>query len=145
MEEDERTPAIKAGVRFHRKDLKGSRATHKIPIKIRWISGSKLVVRVGLTYWGWNKMVEFRRWHFQMCFIEWKLLYFDSNFTKCYFQSPVVNKLSLDQVMACCCWTGDKPLSQLMMAQLTDKYRHVLPLMRNHYEYTWTSHIMIKS
>ena len=66
-----------------------------------------------------TKWSPFSRGHFQMHFPEWKSLNF-------YFvpKVPIDNKQALAQIMA---WrlTGDKPLSELMMAHFTDAYmRH---------------------
>ena len=56
------------------------------------------------------------------------MLYFDSAFTQIVAKSPINNWLVLIQVMA---WpqTGDKPLSESMMAMFTDTYMsHLLGL-----------------
>ena len=61
-----------------------------------------------LTHLPWAKWLLFRRRHFQMHFYEWKLLYFDLNFTEVLPEGPIDNKPALVQVMA---WhrTGSKP------------------------------------
>ena len=52
---------------------------------------------------------------FQMHFLEWKLLHFDSNFTEFVPNGPIDNIPALVQIMA---WRllGDEPLSAPMMA-----------------------------
>ena len=35
-----------------------------------------------LSHWGWDKMADTSRWHFQMHFLEWKCLNFKFNLTK---------------------------------------------------------------
>ena len=79
------------------------------------------VLNVLLTHLPWTKWLPFRRQHFQMHFHEWKLLYFDSNFTEVVPKDPIINKSALVQVMA---WrrSGDKPLLESMLTQFTDTY-----------------------
>ena len=63
--------------------------------------------------------------YFQMNFHEWKVLYFDNNFTDvCSYKSPIDNNPALAQIMA---WRriGDKPLSEPVLTWFTDAYmRH---------------------
>ena len=84
----------------------------------------------GLSYFGselifpWTKWPPFRRRLFQMYFLEWKFLYFNSNFTKFVPKGAIDNKPALVQVMA---WrqTGDKPLPEPVLTQFPNAYmRH---------------------
>ena len=70
-----------------------------------------------LTHWGRDKFPPFRRRHFQMHFLEWKCLYFDSNFIEVSSWGSSYNMSVLVQIMAWC-RPCDKPLSEPMMAIL---------------------------
>ena len=48
-----------------------------------------------LTHWGQDKMAANCRRHFQTHFLEWKLLYFDSDFTEIYFQGSNLKYASI--------------------------------------------------
>ena len=65
------------------------------------------------------KWPPFCRWHFQICLLQWILLYFDSNCIDVCPWVSIGNMLALDQIMA---WhqRGDKPISAPMIAQFTD-------------------------
>ena len=57
-------------------------------------------------------------------FLQWKSSYLDSNFIEIAPKSAIKNIPALIQMMAWC-QTGDRPLSELMMAQFPDAYmRH---------------------
>ena len=92
----------------------GTRAIMGLP-QCQW-SNPQGYIHDELVY-PWTKWTPFRRQHFQMHFLEWKFLNFDSNFTevpKC----PIDNKWALVQIMSRC-QTGDKPLSEPMLTQFT--------------------------
>ena len=71
-----------------------------------------------LKHWRREKWLSFCRWHFQMHFPQWKLLYFDFDFTEFIAKGSINNNPSLFQMMDWCC-TGDKPLSEPRMTLLT--------------------------
>ena len=83
------------------------------------------VVQGHLTPWDRDKWPPFCTRPFQMHFFEWKCMNIDWNFT--VPKGPISNISALVQIMA---WhpSGDKPLSEPMMASLTDEYmRHSAP------------------
>ena len=49
----------------------------------------------------WTKWTTVRRWHFQMHFIEWWVLYYYSNLQKSVPGVPIENQASLVQVITC--------------------------------------------
>ena len=53
----------------------------------RWMEGWCFVLFY-LLISPWTKWLPFHRWHFQMHFHQWKVLYSDSNFTKICSQGP---------------------------------------------------------
>ena len=80
----------------------------------------------------WRKWPSFCRQCFLTNFHEWKVSYFDTNFTSYNFvpKGPTDNKSVLVLKMAWH-WTGDKPLPEPMLTQFTDPY------MWHHGEMSW--------
>ena len=68
----------------------------------------------------WTKWPPFRRRCFEIHFLQRKLLCFYSNFTEICLQVLINNNPAVVQIMA---WllTGDKPLSEPMLTQLTSR------------------------
>ena len=68
-----------------------------------------------------TKWTQFRWRHFPFLFLEYKLLYFNSNVTEVFSEGPSDNKSVLVQIVA---WhrTCNKPLSEPMMAWFTYAY-----------------------
>ena len=62
-----------------------------------------------------KKWPQFCRRHFQMHFLEWKIWISMNISVKFVPKVPIDNKLALVQIMAWC-WTGNKLLSEPMMA-----------------------------
>ena len=91
-------------------------------IQPRWVNSSP----------PWRKWPSFCRQCFQTNFHEWKVSYFDTNFTSYNFvpKGPTDNKSVLVLKMAWH-WTGDKPLPEPMLTQFTDPY------MWHHGEMSW--------
>ena len=76
---------------------------------------------VGITNLPRTKHPPFGRRHTQINFHEYKVLYFDTNFTEVFLKGQIDNKSVEVQAMA---WrrTGGKPLSEPMLIQITDAY-----------------------
>ena len=64
--------------------LQNSHNRHPIP----HLGGWDLRYICELTHWGWDKMVAILQTTFWMHFLEWKSLYFNSNFTEMCSQQP---------------------------------------------------------
>ena len=90
---------------------------HKATLKTKDHKFDNFVIRsciFNAMQWWPKQMANFCRWHFQTHFIQWKSLYFDTNFTIFFPKGLIDNRSAMGQVMACRL-LGVKPLCEPMM------------------------------
>ena len=98
--------------------------SHFVPTSLGWCRYSQVLFYHGyLSHWVQDKMAAIFQTTISNGFSWTKSSYFDVSFTEVCFvpKDPIDNEPSLVQIMA---WrrTGDKPLSEPMMALFTDAY-----------------------